>query len=282
MDVYKFIPGKEFENKIDKNSIMILGEFEFFHKGHNSLLEKAKEAKNENDQIGIFIIEKNKNPILTLDNKLQTLAQIGFDFAIVAEFTTDFMNMSGHDFLQQLERNINISRYIFGSDFAFGKNRQINKENFKDVTDKNFTVVELLKIKNKKISSSDIKEMFLFGEINLINTILVHPLIFDVEFVDQKLKWINKNNLHPGIYYVDILIDEYWYSGIIHISMENNVDFHLINYEFENNVVINQKTKLVLLDIKRVIINQRYDKIERDKLESVINFFEGKNTSSKN
>lgn len=271
MDIFKFNPKNE-DIKIEENSILLLGEFYFFHMGHYELFKKAKELQKNNERIGILIInniDKNKK-ILTLENRLRALAKIGFDFVIVSEFNFEFKNLLGRDFIRKITKQYSICSYVVGSDFRFGKDRKSEAKDIINYANSSVDIIYLKKNNGIKISSSNIKQMYQFGELNLIKTLLVQPLEFDVLIKDNnKIIWPSYIlKPHSGIYYGKILIDKFWYSGIFRFSINlKDVIFYLVNYDKEK--IYNQETKFQLMDLKRIIINQRYDEIFEDDIDEM-------------
>ena len=213
MDIFKFNIKKNINEKeyFKNGSIILLGEFETFHKGHKKLLDQAKKIQ-KNEKIGILLIEKNKSTFQTVENRLINLASLGFDFVVFVEFNFEFMSIEGNDFISYLDKNFNIKNYIVGKDFKFGKNRKFSSSDIKNLTNANLYVIDILKIGNVKVSSSEIKRMHEFGEYNLIKELVINPLVFDITIYDKKIKWEQKIEIPQfGNYFFSILIDDFWY-----------------------------------------------------------------------
>ena len=274
MDVYKF--GANNKSNLDdfkKGSTLLLGEFEVFHKGHNELLKKARDI-SKNEKIGILLIENYEKKILqTLENKLDNLANLNFDFVIIAQFNFEFKSIEGNIFIRYLDENFNVKNYVVGSDFKFGKDRKFSAVDLKNITKSNVEIVDILKINEIKISSSDIKQMHEFGEYNLISNLVINPLVFDVEIDNKVIKWDDKIvKPHFGNYYFQILIDDYWYHGLINFSINNDINYYLVNYD-KNKEIFNQKSKIKILNIERIITNNRFDKIDENDIKKTIEYF---------
>ncbi len=273
MDVYKFDIKKNILDNFNNKTIILLGEFEVFHVGHLKLLEKAREIQNE-EKIGILIINKNdKDEFQTINNRLEVLANIGFDFVICADFNYEFKSTDGKDFIHYLDNNFNVSYYISGQDFRFGNNRKYFANDIEKISDANVFIIDLLENNNIKISSSNIKQMHEFGEYNIIKNLVVLPLIFDIKIYDKKIKWLQNVVMpHYGNYFFKILIDDYWYHGIINFSISKQINFHLINYKNEKEI-FDQDSKIKIIDIERIITNSRFDTINDDDINKAINYF---------
>lgn len=272
MDVYKFDIKNNTKQIIDRKSILILGEFEIFHKGHFKLFNKAKDIQN-NELLGILIIDKKTN-FQTLENRLDNLAKIGFDFVILCDFNFEFKSLEADQFLNYLKNNFNVNNFIIGSDFKFAKDRKNEASDIEKISNIKTYIVDLDLFNKVKISSSDIKQMHEFGEYNLIKDLVVNPLVFDINLKNNEtIEWDNKvTKPHSGIYYMKLLIDDYWYHGIIHFSMFNTIEYHLVNLPKDFNL-FDQKTKIEILDICRIITNSRNDNITNDDIQKAKDYF---------
>ncbi len=133
MNVYKFDIKHDIKNNEDlKNgTILILGKFNIFHKGHQELINYAFSIKNEKQKIGILIINEEKNNFQSLSSKLQICSSLNIDFAIISQFNFEFKSIEGEDFIKYLDKNFFVQEYIAGEDFFFGKDR---KYQAKDIT----------------------------------------------------------------------------------------------------------------------------------------------------
>ena len=270
MDIYHFDFKKN--QKFKHNSILLLGEFELFHKGHQKLLNKAREIKS-NEKIGILIINNlDKKTIQSLDLRLENLAKIGFDFVILADFNFEFKSLDGKDFIRYLESNFNVNYFISGKDFYFGKDRKYSWKDLELMKPNKTFSIDLEMINQTKVSSSDIKQMYEFGELNLIKNLLVNPIRVDVEIINRILFIKNHIKPHFGIYYFRLLDNDYWYCGIIHFSIENTIQYQLLNH-FDATKILDQKTQIEILDNCRIIASSRFDQIEQEDIARAKQYF---------
>lgn len=276
MNVYKFdIKHKIKDNKDLKNgTILILGKFNIFHKGHEELINYAHSIKENNQKIGILIINEENNNFQSLSSKLQVCASLNIDFAIVAEFNFEFKSIEGNDFIQYLDNNFFVQEYIVGKDFYFGKDRKYQASDITNISKAKLTIMPLKIIQNVKISSSNIKEMHELGEYNLISDLVISPLSFDVEIQNMQIFWNNSNKKpHYGNYFFKLLIDNYWYHGIINFSITQNINYQLIDKNINDVAILDQNTQIQILNIERIIINSRFDNITDDDVEKAKKFF---------
>lgn len=272
MEVFNFDLKKE-KSFVKTPTILLLGEFEVFHKGHEELLKLAKQEKS-NELIGILIIKnKQKNEFQTLENRIKFFYLQGFDFVVVVDFTYELKQTDGLDFIKKIKKDFNVNKFISGEDFYFGKDRKYNAKDIQKTLKYNIDIIPLLKYNNKKIGTTNIKQMHEFGEYNIINHLVSSPLVFDVELISSKIYWVqNCPKPHYGIYYFKILIDNFWYSGLIRFSIDNCIEYYLVNYNSEKSI-FDQKTKIKICNIHRVITNSRFDNINDDDKLSAKKFF---------
>lgn len=276
MDVYQLNLKKEIINKtwFQHGSWLLLGKFEVFHQGHYQLLEYALKHKKEDQPLGLLLLEKPQNNFQWLEDKLNNLAALNFDFVIVATFDVALKQVDGRDFINYLHKNFNVDHFVVGQDFRFGKDRLYQATDIHDLTGARVKIVDLLTNEQKiKISGSAIQKMHEYGEYNLIHNLVINPLVFNIEIKNQVIKWtLNIPTPHPGNYYFMILIDDYWYHGIIHFSLNKNIDFQLINFN-EDKFILDQNTKIKIINVERIIINTRFDRIEARDIEKAKTYF---------
>ena len=276
MDVYKFdIKHKIKDNKdLEDGTILILGKFNIFHKGHLELINYAHSIKNDKQKIGILIINEENNNFQSLSSKLQICCSLDIDFAIVAEFNFEFKSIEGDDFIKYLDKNFFVKEYITGEDFLFGKDRKYQANDIVNISKAKLKMLPLKTIQNVKISSSNIKEMHELGEYNLISELVIAPLSFDVNIQDTLLFWNSSiKKPHYGNYYFKLLIDDYWYHGIINFSITQNINYQLIDQNIDHLTILDQNTQIQILNIERIIINSRFDNITEEDVERTKQYF---------
>tara|TARA_X000000950_G_scaffold203925_1_gene245465 strand:- start:65 stop:1000 length:936 start_codon:yes stop_codon:yes gene_type:complete len=182
---------KTYENfnisKNHENSIMLVGNFDGLHLGHQKLFKMAKLFKKKYKlKIGVLTFEpmpkmffkkqKNDFRIASLKQKNSLLSKQGVDFIINKKFDLKFSKTNAHNFIRNvLSKKLKISFLFVSNNFRFGNKRKGNVKLLKN-NQKNFNykVIEPkpLKIKKRIISSSLIRNLLRQGKITLANKYL--------------------------------------------------------------------------------------------------------------
>ena len=271
MDIYNFNYKVEITNEVfESKSTLMIGKFNIFHQGHKELFDKAKEISKIN-KIGITLFNiKEKETIITLENRLTNLAEIGFDFVVIIDFDFDFKSLQAKDFIDHIIQKYKVENFVVGQDFRFGLNRMWGAKDLKNYFENTF-ICQTKKINNIKVSSASIKEMISTGEIKLINELLLTKYNPNIQYSENKMIWPNYLiKPHSGIYFIKIAIDDYWHHGLLLISMKYDDQIILLNYESD---FIDNFYTIQIIQESRIIINSRFDKIIEEDKKNCIEFF---------
>ena len=174
-------------SKIHQNTILLVGNFDGLHLGHQKLFNLAKKYKKKFKlKIGVITFEPmpkmyfNKNlknfRISNLYQKRKILEKAGIDFLITKKFNKRFSKIKSHNFIKEILYKKLKAKYIFVSNnFRFGNKREGNvnqlinnekKYKYKIIKPKPF------KLKNKIISSTLIRKLLSNGKVELVNKLL--------------------------------------------------------------------------------------------------------------
>jgi riboflavin kinase/FMN adenylyltransferase len=224
---------KNFEiAKIHKGSIILIGNFDGVHLGHQKLFKLAKSYKKKyNLKIGVINFDPmpkmyfNKSlknfRLSSIDQKLNLLSNLGVDFIVTKKFDKTFSKTKSINFLKKILSNKLKARFIFVSNnFRFGNKREgdvrfliqnENKYNYKVVKPKP------LLIDKKIVSSSLIRSYLEKGFLGRANRLLDKK--WSIDGVVQKGRQVGKKigfptcNIDikdyvlakPGVYAVRVL-----------------------------------------------------------------------------
>lgn len=159
-------------------SVLTIGALDGVHRGHQMLLQKAKErAKFHNVPLVVYTFDpppkvylQRCHMITTLEEKLFRLEKMGADHVIVAKFNREFMNQSAEQFIDEIKQ-IHPIEIWEGPNFKFGKNRSGTIERLQQ----HFYVGILEPItceKGERISSTRIRHLIKKGNYKIAEKLL--------------------------------------------------------------------------------------------------------------
>ena len=170
-----------------KNSIVLIGNFDGIHLGHQKLFLLAKKYKKKySSKIGVLTFEPmpkmffNKQlknfRISSFEQKISNLKDLKVDFIICKKFDKKFSKTKSITFIKKILATKLKPRFIFVSNnFRFGNKREGNvKQLIKHETSFGYEVIKPtpLLIKNKIASSTLIRNFLQKGSLEKANKIL--------------------------------------------------------------------------------------------------------------
>lgn len=172
-----------------EESVVVLGNFDGVHRGHQMLIQVAKEqGKMKHLKTIVFsfyphpswVIGNHPKPlIMSRRDKKQIIKSLGLDILIEYPFTKAFANISPEVFFEEiLIRQLKAKVLVVGENYYFGKNKAGNPTFLKELGQKHQVevyVVPAVKYDAQMISSSTIRNLIIDGNIELANEMLGHP-----------------------------------------------------------------------------------------------------------
>ena len=173
-------------SKKDKGAIILIGNFDGLHRGHQKLFNKAKSFKKKfNLKIGVitfdpipkmFFKKLHNYRLSNFNQKIQLLKKNYVDFIVNQKFNLKFSKISCHDFIKKILFNKIKPKYIFVSDnFRFGYKRAGDIKLLKSLEkDFDYKIINPTPLKNKKfvISSTLIRKNLEKGNLNKVRKFL--------------------------------------------------------------------------------------------------------------
>ena len=183
-----------------ENSIVVLGNFDGVHIGHQKLFKVAREkAKEKGLKIVVFsfyphpswvIGTSPKALIMSRRDKEEMIKTLQIDTLIEYPFTKAFATLSAKDFFVEILVNkLKAEVIIIGSNYYFGKGKEGNKDYLCQLGNqyhKMVCVVEAVKIEDKIVSSSVIRDLIFNGEVATANKLLGHPYSIIGQIIEGK------------------------------------------------------------------------------------------------
>ena len=173
--------------KKHKKSIILIGNFDGVHLGHQKLFKLATKYKKKFKlKMGVVTFEpmpkmyfnhKIKNfRISNIIQKNKILKDLGIDFVITKKFDEKFSKIKANFFIKNiLYKKLN-AKYIFVSNnFRFGNKREGDvKQLIRSEKTYNYKIIKPkpLILKNKVISSSFIRKLLEKGKLKKVNSLL--------------------------------------------------------------------------------------------------------------
>tara|TARA_B100001057_G_scaffold378953_1_gene384394 strand:- start:127 stop:1059 length:933 start_codon:yes stop_codon:yes gene_type:complete len=182
---------KEYSNfnikKNHKNSIILIGNFDGLHSGHQKLFSFANKYKKKyRINIGVFTFEPMPKMFFNKDlknfrisnkkQKISLLRRFGVDFIVIKKFDRSFSKIKSINFIKDILNKKLKAKFIFVSNnFRFGNNREGNvKQLLENQKIYNYTIVkpQPLKLRKKVISSTLIRKFLQNGKLEKANRLL--------------------------------------------------------------------------------------------------------------
>ena len=170
-----------------KNSIILIGNFDGLHLGHQKLFKLAKKFKKKfSSKIGVLTFEPMPKMFFKSDlknfrisnqkQKLNLLKKFDVDFVVIKRFNKEFSKTKSINFIKNILASKLKARFIFVSNnFRFGNKREGNVRQL--IKNESLYKYKIIKpkplIKNKKIiSSSFIRNLLQNGKLKQANKYL--------------------------------------------------------------------------------------------------------------
>ena len=253
-------------SKNHKNSILLIGNFDGLHIGHQKLFNFAQKYKKKHKiKIGVltfdpmpkmFFDKKLKNfKISSLNQKINSFDKFKIDFVVIKKFDKKFSKINYIKFIDSILVKKLRPKYIFVSNnFRFGNKREGNVNKLKFFEKKyNFKIInpKPLKKKTKIISSTLIRKLISNGKINIVNRYLDRNWSIDgkvsvgrkmgrkIGFPTCNIKINDYVIAKPGVYAVNILLknNKKLFKGIANIGYrptfnqkEILLEVHIFNF----------------------------------------------------
>jgi len=172
---------------MSETSVVLIGVFDGVHKGHQVLLNRAKEIADGRSIIAltfdphpttVFAPDKAPTMLTTLADRVELLKIHNADQVAVIKFNEKFAAMSPEEFVETvLVGQLHASTVIVGKNFTYGHKAAGNVETLiKSGLAHNFTVdVQELKADAEVISSSRIRALVTEGKVEQARELLSRP-----------------------------------------------------------------------------------------------------------
>ena len=167
------------------SNVVVIGVFDGVHKGHQSILDRAKEIADGRKIIAltfdphpttVFAPDRAPTLLTTLADRVVLLKIHGADQVAVMKFDEKFAAMSPEDFVNQiLIKQLEAGDVIVGKNFTYGHKAAGNIETLKAHAEFNVHVLELHSDDTEPVSSTRIRAAITKGDVETARLLLSRP-----------------------------------------------------------------------------------------------------------
>lgn len=288
--------------------VCTVGYFDGVHLGHQKIIEKLVTDASKNKGKSILVSfwphprkvlypNDHFDYIQSNEDKFKSIEKLGVDVVYLIEFTEEFSKVTAEKFVNDILVNkLQINKLIIGYNHHFGYKREGNFNYLYNIR-KNlaFDIEEVKKKeinKNFKISSSEIRNEILKGNMSKVSTMLGYKYFIKgevikgdgigkkLDFPTANIKIHKEDKILPsdGVYAGYAIISDKKFIGMINIGKrptvegkERRVEMNIFDY---NDMLYGKEMKISF--IKRIRNEQKFknlddlsNQLKKDKLETI-------------
>jgi riboflavin kinase/FMN adenylyltransferase len=167
------------------SNVVVIGVFDGVHKGHQSILDRAKEIADGRKIIAltfdphpttVFAPDRAPTLLTTLADRVVLLKIHGADQVAVMKFDEKFAAMSPEDFVNQiLIKQLAASDVIVGENFTYGHKAAGNVQTLKSHSEFKVHALALHSDDTEPVSSTRIRSAIAKGDVETARLLLARP-----------------------------------------------------------------------------------------------------------
>ena len=282
-------------NVVNKKYAATVGFFDGVHTGHRFLIaELKKEAAKRGLKSMVITFKVHPRKVLhaaylpqlltTAEEKQEQLKSTGVDEVVELDFTVEMAQLTAAEFIEQiLAKQLGVKLLLVGHDHRFGRNREEGFPEYAAYGRQNgMEVIQATRYSTEQfshISSSEVRNALIKGDIERANTLLTYPYAFTgyvvtgfqvgkkIGFPTANLNPVEPDKLIPGIGVYAVLID--WkgnsYKGMMNIGRRPTLDngdavsleVHIINFDAD---IYHQQLKVTF--IRKIRDEKKFNSVE--------------------
>lgn len=282
-------------NVVKKNYAATVGFFDGVHMGHRFLLaELKKEAAKRGLKSLVITFKVHPRKVLhaaylpqlltSAVEKREQLESTGVDEVVELDFTVEMAQLTAAEFIKQiLAEQLGVKLLLVGHDHRFGRNREEGFPEYAAYGKQNgMEVIQATRYSTEQfshISSSEVRNALITGDIERANTLLTYPYAFTgyvvtgfqvgkkIGFPTANLSPVEPDKLIPGIgvYAVKIEWKGLTYTGMMNIGRRPTLDngdavsleVHIINFDAD---IYHQQLKVTF--IRKIRDEKKFNSVE--------------------
>ena len=227
---------------------LALGFFDGVHIAHRDVILNAVRFAKENNQKSA-VITFNNHPaeflgrtvqhVTTIQKRNELIKELGVDYIFSLDFNKETLNTTKDEYLEQLYKKFQPSAITTGFNHTFGKLGEGNPKTLEDNQNKygyKYFQIPPLVIENEIISSSNIREKLLSGNIKNANQMLGREFEISGEVIKgaqlgRTIGFPTANIIYPelipipyGAYAVELKLDSQNYKGVMNFGIKPTVN----------------------------------------------------------
>ena len=166
-------------------SVVVIGNFDGVHKGHQEILTRAKKIAGDQKIIAltfdphptsIFAPERSPTALTVLTDRIELLKIHNADQVAVIKFTKEFAAMSPEDFVGKvLIDQLKATKIVVGKNFTYGHKAAGNVESLKQYKEFETVILDLENDSEETISSTRIRKAVIDGDVESARQMLTRP-----------------------------------------------------------------------------------------------------------
>ncbi|MEL5987101.1 MAG: bifunctional riboflavin kinase/FAD synthetase [Kurthia gibsonii] len=250
---------------------LALGFFDGVHRGHQAVINKAKEkAEETGTKLAVMTFDPHPSIVLgqskekvfyitPLQQKIAILEESGVDTLFVVRFTSDFAQLSPEEFVQLFIKDLGVQHVTAGFDYTFGRKGSGTMTDMPALCGEDITVqvVEKQIEDDEKISSTRIRTLLKEGNLKEVHALLGRPYRTPGVVVhgDKRGRTIgfptanvqaDEGSFIPanGVYVVKVRVQQEWFVGVCNIGYkptfknpnEKNLTIEVHIVDFDKNI----------------------------------------------
>lgn len=247
----KYITGTR-EFQIEEPAVVTLGKFDGRHRGHQKLLQRMAEVKEETglktavftfDMSPNVLVEGSQLKVITTNlERKNNLEKVGIDYLVEYPFTNETAHMEPEEFVRHvLAGQMNARIIVVGTDCSFGYRGAGNADSLKRWKDRygyELIVIPKEQDRNRDISSTYIREQLDAGNMEKANELLgepyaIHGTVVHGNHIGGPVLGFPTANIIPppekhlpilGVYVSRVYVDGTYYGGITNIGKKPTVE----------------------------------------------------------
>ena len=166
-------------------SVVVIGVFDGVHKGHQEVLNRAKEIAGDEKiialtfdphPVSIFAPEHAPTLLTILTDRIELLKIHNADQVAVMKFTPEFAAMVPEDFVNKiLVHQLSATKVVVGKNFTYGHKAAGNIESLMKHPEFKTVVLDLAPIDGEVVSSTRIRKLIVAGNVEKARELLTRP-----------------------------------------------------------------------------------------------------------